>query len=51
MKPPIRFQSQLPLRRSYKPRRPLRIPRVTRATLVFRPTNRFGEKPLLTGVP
>ena len=48
MKPPIRFQSQLPLRRSYKPLRPLRIPQVTRATLVFRPVNRFGEKPPLT---
>ena len=42
MKPVIRYQSQLLLRRSYKPNR-IRI-QPAKLTLVFRPA-RFGLKP------
>lgn len=51
MKPAIRYQSQLLPRRSYKPSRVLRIKFVPGPRLVFRPAQRFGEKPQLTAVP
>ena len=51
LKPVIRYQSQLLLRRSYKPNRILRIRPTGRLNLVFRPVNRFGAKPQLTVVP
>jgi hypothetical protein len=44
MKPVLRYQSQLLLRRSYKPNR-IRI-KPTKLTFVFRPA-RFGLKPQL----
>lgn len=49
MKPILRYQSQLLFRRSYKPRRTLRlrIRPVARITRVFRPVHRFGVKPAL----
>lgn len=43
MKPVIRYQSQLLLRRSYKPNRLLRFYKVPRVDLVFRP-KRAGPK-------
>ena len=48
MKPVLRYQSQLLIRRSYKPNRAMRIRPSRRLTLVFRPVNRFGVKPQLT---
>jgi hypothetical protein len=51
MKPVIRYQSQLLPRRSYKPKRIIRIRPLPRPTIVFRPVNRFGAKPRLTFVP
>ena len=51
MKTTIRYQSQVLLRRSYKPTRTLRIRFVPAPNIVFRPVNRFGEKPQLTTVP
>jgi hypothetical protein len=51
MKPIIRYQSQLLFRRSYKPKRLIRISPLPRPTLVFRPVHRFGAKPRLTVVP
>ena len=51
MKPAIRFQSQLLPRRSYKPKRTLRIRFVPGPKLVFRPVNQFGAKPQLIHVP
>ena len=51
MKPVLRYQSQLLYRRSYKPKRVLRIRPVPPLPLVFRPANRFGAKPQLTIVP
>jgi hypothetical protein len=45
MKPVIRYQSKLLLRRSYKPNR-LRI-KPAKVTFVFRPV-RFGVKPIIT---
>jgi len=47
MKPILRYQSQLLFRRSYKPKRILRIRPVGKTNLVFRPVNRFGVKPVL----
>ena len=43
MKPILRYQSQLLFRKSFKPKRPLRI-RSAKLTFTFRPT-RFGVKP------
>jgi hypothetical protein len=51
MKPILRYQSQLLFRRSYKPRRSIRIRPVARLNVVFRPVRRFGAKPQLTIVP
>ena len=51
MKPVIRYQSQLLVRRSYKPKRVLRIKWAPGPKLVFRPVNRFGAKPQLAIVP
>jgi len=51
MKPVIRYQSQLLLRRSYKPKRIIRISPLQRPTMGFRPAHRFGAKPRLTLVP
>ena len=51
MKPAIRYQSQLLVRKSYKPARALRIKWSAGPRLVFRPVKRFGEKPQLTAVP
>ena len=51
MKPVIRYQSQLLFRRSYKPKRIIRISPLPKPTMVFRPVNRFGAKPRLTLVP
>jgi len=47
MKPILRYQSQLLFRRSYKPKRILRIRPTGKVNLVFRPVNRFGAKPVL----
>jgi len=51
MKPVLRFQSQLLYRKSYRPRRVLRIRPIGKLNLVFRPARRFGVKPQLTIVP
>jgi hypothetical protein len=51
MKPVIRYQSQLLFRKSYKPKRILRIRPLPGPTIVCRPANRFGAKPRLTFVP
>ena len=51
MKPVIRYQSQLLFRKSYKPKRIIRICPLPRPELVFQPVRRFGEKPRLTIVP
>ena len=51
MRPVIRYQSQLFIRRSYKPKRVIRISPLPKPTLVFRPVNRFGAKPRSTPVP
>ncbi|MBE0545591.1 MAG: hypothetical protein IH623_30030 [Verrucomicrobia bacterium] len=48
MKPDIRYQSQLVLRRNYKPNRVMRIRPVRKLNLVFRPVNRCGAKPQLS---
>mgnify|MGYP001174146442 CR=1 FL=1 len=48
MKPVLRYQSQLLTRRSYKPRRGLRI-RPTKLNFSFRPV-RFGVKPRINTV-
>ena len=47
MKPILRYQSQLLLRRSYKPNRRIRIRPLPSVNLVFRPVQRFGLKPQL----
>jgi len=44
----VRHQSQLLIRKSYKPKRVIRIRPVPRLNIVFRPVNRFGVKPQLT---
>ena len=51
MKPVIRYQSQLLIRRSYKPNRLLRIRPTRRLNVEFVPANRFGVKPKITTVP
>ena len=51
MKPVLRYQSQLLYRKSYKPRRAIRIRPTAKLNLVFRPARRFGVKPQLTIVP
>jgi hypothetical protein len=51
MKPVIRYQSQLLFRRSYKPKRILRILPVRRLNVVFVSSHRFGAKPKITIVP
>ena len=48
MKSIVRYQSQLLFRKSYKPRRVIRIRPNVKLNLVFRPANRFGVKPQLT---
>jgi hypothetical protein len=50
MKPVLRYQSQLLFRKSYKPRRVIRIRPNAKLNLVFRPAHRFGVKPQLTTV-
>jgi len=45
MKPVIRYQSQLLFRKSYKPKRIIRISPLPKSALVFRPANRSGAKP------
>jgi hypothetical protein len=47
MKPVIRYQSELLFRRSYKPNRLMRIGRVAKPSVTFRPVRRFGVKPRL----
>ena len=51
MKSIVRHQSQLLLRRSYKPTRAIRIRPIGKLNIVFRPAKRFGMKPQLTTVP
>ena len=51
MKSVMRYQSQLLYRRSYKPRRAMRIRSAQRLNIVFRPARRFGAKPELVNVP
>jgi hypothetical protein len=48
MKSIVRTQSQLLFRKSYKPRRVIRIRPVPRLNIVCRPAKRFGAKPQLT---
>ena len=48
MKPVIRYQSQLLFRKSYKPKRVIRISPPPKPAMSFRPLNRFGAKPRLT---
>jgi hypothetical protein len=48
MKHVLRYQSQLLFRKSYKPKRVLRIRPTGKLNVVFRPVNRFGAKPQLT---
>src|SRR5580658_9799253 len=43
----MRYQSQLLYRRSYKPRRAIRIHPTQRLNIAFRPARRFGSKPEL----
>ncbi len=50
MKPVLRYQSQLLFRKSYKPRRVIRIRPAAKLNFVFRPVRRFGVKPQLTTV-
>ena len=51
MRPIVRYQSQLLIRKSYKPKRIIRIGPMPKPAMVFRPWNRFGAKPRLTLVP
>ena len=44
MKPVIRYQSKLPVRRSFKPNRVIRIRLAPKVIFVFRPVG-FGLKP------
>jgi hypothetical protein len=44
MKPVIRYQSKLPVRRSFKPNRVIRIRLAPKVTFVIRPVG-FGLKP------
>jgi hypothetical protein len=50
MKPNIRRQSQILLLRGRKPDHPVRIRPVIKLNFMFRPVNRFGEKPQLTTI-
>ena len=50
-KPVIHRQSQLLFRRSYKPRRVIRLRPAEKLSITFRPANRFGAKPQLVTVP
>ena len=50
MKPVLRYQSQLLVRKSYKPNRGIRIRPTAKSNLVFRPMRRFGLKPQLEHV-
>jgi hypothetical protein len=50
MKPVRRYQSQLLLRRRFKPSRTIRIRPTGKVDIVFRPAKRFGLKPQLTAV-
>ena len=43
----IRYQSQLLIRRSFKPKRPFRMSITPKLYVVFRPAKRFGVKPQL----
>jgi hypothetical protein len=47
MKPVIRYQSQLLIRRSYKPIRINRNRAATKVIVAARPMQRFGAKPQL----
>ena len=51
MKPILRYQSQLLFRKSYKPKRVIRISPLPGPTMSFRPVHRFGAKPRLTLAP
>ena len=44
MKPVIRYRSRVPVRRSFKPNRVIRIRLAPKVTFVFRPVG-FGLKP------
>lgn len=46
MKPVIRYQNKLLFRKSYKPKREIRIRPVTKLMFSFRPVG-FGQKPRL----
>ena len=50
MKPVIRYQSQLLFRKSYKPKRVIRIRPGVKLNFTFRPV-RFGLKPKIDIVP
>jgi hypothetical protein len=45
MRPVIRYQSQLLMRRSYKPDRSVRIRPPVKLSISFRPLRRFAVKP------
>ena len=47
MKPPIRYQIPLLLRRSFKPSPVMRIRLTVKPNVAFRPVRRFGLKPQL----
>jgi hypothetical protein len=47
---PIRYQSKLLFRKSYKPNRVIRIRPVPKFNFVFRPAG-FGLKPIIKNVP
>jgi hypothetical protein len=49
MRPVIRYQSKLPVRRSFKPNRVIRIRLTPKLTFVFRPVG-FGSKPEIKSV-
>jgi hypothetical protein len=51
MKTVTRYQSQLLPRRSYRPRRVIRIQPEQKVRIVFKPARRFGLKPKLEVVP
>jgi len=51
MKPVIRYQSQLLLRKSYKPKRVTRFQPGAVIRVAFRPARGFGCKPKLEIVP
>jgi hypothetical protein len=51
MKPVIRYQSQLLIRRSYKPNRLLRFRPMRKLNVTFVPEKRFGAKPKIVVAP